>query len=387
MGVIYFNNAATMKPSEDAMRRLSSVQSSRWGNPHALEPEEIDASQCLEFCKKDIARTLDCLASSIFFTSCASESNSQAITTALAYGVKCKKNHIVTTAIEHPSILLYMKHLESLGYEVSYAMPNKNGNVPVEHVTSLIRDDTFFVSVMLVNNETGAKQDVEAIAEYCRKKSILFHTDATQGAGLPQISYMGVSHIDFVSLSGHKIGAGMGAGLLYMSQDARRKIGRSSPVPLIFGRQQKGARGGTINAPAITAFTEEYKNLRATIGEKIDKVDKLEQALIAKMSEKVKFKLNCEVYRKPGILSVRFENLIAEHLVSFCRANDISISSGAACHTGSPEPSHVLKAMGLSDDEARRTVRISLSWENTLCEIDKFIGVLCKFNDLYAKHL
>lgn len=385
--MIYFNNAATMKPSEDAMRRISTVQSIRWGNPHSMEPMEIDSSHFLGYCREEFASALDCLPSCIFFTSCASESNAQAIRTALAYGVKCKKNHIVTTAVEHPSILLYMKHLESLGYEVSYAMPNKNGNVPVEHVTSLIRDDTFFVSVMLVNNETGAKQDVEKIAEHCRKRSILFHTDATQGAGLSQISYMRVSCIDFVSLSGHKIGAGMGAGLLYMSEDARRLVGRSSPFPLIFGHQQKGARGGTINAPAITAFTKEYTSLRETIGEKIDQIAKLEEALLAKMSEKVKFKLNCDVYRKPGILSVCFENLPADHLVSFCRAHDISISAGSACHTGSPEPSYVLKSMGLSDDEVRRTVRISLGWENTLCEIDKFIGVLCKFDELYSKHL
>jgi cysteine desulfurase len=385
--MIYFDNAATMKPSEDAKFRFSIYQNYHWGNPHSINPSEIDSSDTLSIFRKLFAYFMGCEQKNIFCTSCASESNAQIIKTALAYGVKCKKNHIVTTAIEHPSILLYMKHLESLGYEVSYAMPNKNGNVPVEHVTSLIRDDTFFVSVMLVNNETGAIQDVETIAKYCRDRKILFHTDATQGACMPEISCLKNSCIDFVSLSGHKIGAGTGAGLLYMSEEARRLVGSSSPFPLIFGHQQKGARGGTINAPAITAFTKEYTSLRATIGEKIDQIAKLEEALLAKMSEKVKFKLNCDVYRKPGILSVCFENLPADHLVSFCRAHDISISAGSACHTGSPEPSYVLKSMGLSDDEVRRTVRISLGWENTLCEIDKFIGVLCKFDELYSKHL
>ena len=385
--MIYFNNAATMKPSEDAMIRISTVQSLRWGNPHSLEPMEIDSSQCLDNCRKVFAGALDCLPSCIFFTSCASESNAQAIKTALAYGVKCEKNHIVTTAVEHPSILLYMKHLESLGYEVSYAMPNKNGNVPVEHVTSLIRDDTFFVSVMLVNNETGAIQDVETIAKYCRDRKILFHTDATQGACMMEISYLKNSCIDFVSLSGHKIGAGMGAGLLYMSNNAMDQLCQRVPSALVFGHQQGGARGGTINVPAMVAFVDEYGKYKVQSAKRNQKMFFLETELVRRMHEKVKFKINCDHTKKPGLLSVCFDDFNAEALVAFCRAHDISISAGSACQTGSPEPSYVLKSMGLSDDEARRTVRISLGWENTLCEIDEFIGVLCKFNDLYSKHL
>lgn len=385
--MIYFNNAATMKPSEDAMRRISTVQSIRWGNPHSMEPMEIDSSHFLDYCREDFASALGCLPSCIFFTSCASESNAQAIKTALAYGAKCEKNHIVTTAVEHPSILLYMKHLESLGYEVSYAMPNKNGNVPVEHVTSLIRDDTFFVSVMLVNNETGAKQDVETIAKYCRDRKILFHTDATQGACMPEISCLKNSCIDFVSLSGHKIGAGTGAGLLYISNNAMDQLCQRVPSALVFGHQQGGARGGTINVPAMVAFVDEYGKYKVQAAKRNQKMFFLETELVRRMHKKVKFKTNCNYTKKPGLLSVCFDDFNAEALVAFCRAHDISISAGSACHTGSSEPSYVLKSMGLSDDEVRRTVRISLGWENTLCEIDKFIGVLCKFDELYSKHL
>lgn len=385
--MIYFDNAATMKPSEDAKFRFSIYQNYHWGNPHSINPSEIDSSDTLSIFRKLFAYFMGCEQKNIFCTSCASESNAQIIKTALAYGVKCKKNHIVTTAIEHPSILLYMKHLESLGYEVSYAMPNKNGNVPVEHVTSLIRDDTFFVSVMLVNNETGAIQDVETIAKYCRDRNILFHTDATQGACMPEISYLKNSCIDFVSLSGHKIGAGTGAGLLYMSNNAMDHLCQRVPSTLVFGHQQSGARGGTINVPAMVAFVDEYGKYKVQAQKRNQKMFFLEVELVRRMHKKVKFKTNCNHAKKPGLLSVCFDDFNAEALVAFCRAHDISISAGSACHTGSPEPSYVLKSMGLSDDEARRTVRISLGWENTLCEIDKFIGVLCKFDELYSKHL
>lgn len=385
MGVIYFDNASTRKPTEGSACVFSGAQREMWGNPHSFAPKEIDSSAVIDEARDSFANALMCDPENIFFTSCASESNAQIIETALLYGARIGKKHIVTTAIEHPSIMLHMKHLESLGYEISYALPNKNGNVPFAHVASLIRDDTFFVSVMLVNNETGACQSAETMAQYCRKKGILFHTDATQGAGFPHVSFLRASCIDFVSMSGHKVGAGLGAGLLYMSDHAMELTHLDTPTPIIFGHQQNGARGGTANVPAILAFAREYPLYRKGIGKKLKKIEILEQDLLEKLSEKTKFKLNCSEHRKPGILSIRFDSLQADPLVTYCRMNGIAISGGSACRTGSPEPSYVLTAMGLSREEASKTIRVSLCEESTYDEIEKFVNVIAEFSDISHK--
>lgn len=383
--MIYLDNAATRKPTQGTIDIAFQLMSEVYGNPSSSHGMGRNAQRYLEDARTRCADALRCGTWNIFFTSGASESNSQIIETAVLCGARTGRKHIVSTSVEHSSVLLHLKALEKKGFEVSYAKPNRNGNVEVDAVKKLIRTDTFFVSVMLVNNETGAIQDVETIAKYCHERDILFHTDATQGAGMEQMQNLWNSSIDFLSLSGHKIGAGMGAGLLYMSPFAKKKLGIFSPQPIVYGHQEQGSRGGTHNLPAIVALSEELSKQCRNHRSYESKIAKLEKELLIELAMRVPFQLNCSKNRKPGILSIRFPNIRASSLVEFLSSNGIYISTGSACTSGIPEASFVLQEMGLNHAEADETVRISVKEDTSLCDLLELTENICRFRSILFK--
>ena len=361
---VYADNAATTKMSKKAIDAMLPYLDTWYGNASSLYAFGQKSAEALAAARETVAGCLGAEAREITFTSGGSEADNQALRTAAALGKKAAKGHIISTAFEHHAVLHTLEQLEREGCSVTLLPVGSEGRVTPEQVATAIRPDTCLVSVMFANNEVGTVQPIGEIGAVCRRRGVLFHTDAVQAAGHLPID-VERQNIDLLSLSAHKFRGPRGAGALY----ARRGI---HPVPVIFGGQQeRGARGGTEDLPAIAGMAAALEEMTAHMAENREKTETLGRRLMEKLSAIPRSALNGgREDRLPGSVNFTFEDAEGEPLLLLLDRAGICGSAGSACASGSLDPSHVLLAMGVPRPLARCSLRLTLNEENTMEEVD-----------------
>ena len=361
---IYADNAATTKQSKAVTEKMVQVADKYYGNPSSLHTVGQKAKEELDKARASIAKNLGCEPREIYFTSGGSEADNQAIISAALAGEKKGKKHIISTAFEHHAVLHTLKKLEKYGFEVQLLDVGNVGTVIAEQVEAAIRPDTCLVTVMYANNEIGSIMPIKQIGAVCRAKGVLFHTDAVQAAGHLPINVK-EQNIDMLSLSAHKFHGPKGTGVLY----ARTGVVLSNIIE--GGAQERGKRAGTENLPAIAGMAVALDDACAHMSENAAKVTAMRDKLIEGLSKIPHSALNGDpVKRLPGNVSFCFEGVEGESLLLLLDQKGISASSGSACTSGSLDPSHVLLAIGRPHEVAHGSLRLSISEENTMEQMD-----------------
>jgi cysteine desulfurase NifS len=367
-GRIYLDHNATTSLDPAVRRVMLGCLDNIYGNPSSIYREGKDARFAVEAARRSVAQLLNCTARRIVFTGGGSEANNFVIKS-LAFSQSKGKNHIVTSSVEHPSILATCRWLEKRGFQVTYLGVDSTGRISPEEVAAAINDRTFLVSVMTANNETGTIQPVEGIVREVSQKGALFHTDATQAAGKIPLDVEALG-VDFLTISAHKLYGPKGVGALYIRKDMNLE-------PLIHGGgQEGGVRAGTENVLGIVGLGAAADRAVQRLPE-MERVrtlrDRLESGIRSLMPGA---RLNGHATeRLPNTLNIHLPGLRGESLVLAMDQKGVSLSSGSACRSGSPKPSHALLAMGLSEEEAHCSIRLSLGFENTGDEIDRVISI------------
>lgn len=367
---VYADNAATTSVSPKVVEAMLPYFSQSYGNPSSIYSVGRDAKEGLEAARENIASILGADPGEIFFTSGGSEADNWAIKGVAHELIKKGKKHLITSKFEHHAVLHTFAALEKEGFETTYLDVHEDGLVRPEELETAIREDTALVSIMYANNEIGTIQPIDALAEVCRRRGVLFHTDAVQAVGYEPID-VHKQGIDLLSLSGHKLHAQKGIGVLYI----RRGVRVQNLID--GGAQERGRRAGTENVAAIvglsTAMTEAYRDL----DEKKAKVIAMRDRLIREALKIPHTRLNGDpVRRLPGNVNMCFEGIEGESLLLMLDMNGICASSGSACTSGSLDPSHVLLAIGLPHEIAHGSLRISINELNTEEDIDYILEVL-----------
>ena len=363
--MIYFDNAATTKIYDDALTSYVQVSQKFFGNPSSLHQLGVDAYQVLTKARAQVASLLSVQPEEIFFTSGGTESNNWAIKgTALEKSVFGK--HIITTKIEHPSVLQTCKQLERFGFEVTYLDVDSKGIVNVEQLKESIRKDTILVSVMAVNNEVGAVQPIAEIAKVLEKyPSIHFHVDCVQAVERAS-QLLSIGRIDLLSLSAHKFHGPRGVGIMY------KKFGRKIQAILTGGGQEKGERSTTENLPGIVATT---KALRMALEEK-SVTGELRSQLWKELATKPEIRIFSPEDGASHVLCFAIKGVRGEVVVHAFENHGIYISTTSACSSKKADSSSTLYAMDVPTEWATGAVRVSFSNDNTKEEVEQFIKVL-----------
>jgi len=361
---IYLDNSATTRVLPDAVEAMKEACSLFYGNPSSLHGKGLQAEKRVEGVRESLATILGCSTQELYFTSGGTESNNWAILGSLSRRSR-RGRHCITTRIEHASVLNVFKHLESSGYQVSYLDADDSGVVDPEQLKSCLRDDTVLVSVMYVNNETGATQPVQEIGEVIKafKSDIVFHVDGVQALGKLPLN-VGKSCIDLMSFSAHKIHGPKGVGSLYI-----RKGAGIDPL-FLGGEQERRMRAGTENVPGIVGFGAALSHIPNSLKETAH-ICALKEQLLTLLKERLpEMYVNGSVKNAvPHILNLSFPGVKGEVLVHYLEQSGIYISTGSACHSRSAEYSHVLAAMGIEGDRLEGAVRVSFSHFNTPEEV------------------
>lgn len=374
--MIYLDNSATTKPCEKAINALNYALNEVWGNPSSLYNLGLDAENLINDTRAKTADMINAREDEIFFTGSGTEANNLSIIGAVN-SLKRRGNKIVTTSVEHPSVLNTLKYLEEQGFEVTYIKPESDGNLSAEKVLSTVDEKTILVSVMLVNNETGCIFPVSDISEGLKsKKSIaLMHTDCVQAFGkMPiDVSELGV---DLLTASGHKIHGPKGIGVLYKKKNLNIK-------PIIHGGgQEKGLRSGTESVPLIAGLGGAIDEL--TVNSTFNKIKELHFYTYTKLSTVDGILINSPKENTlPFVINISVEGLRSETLLHFLENKEIYVSSGSACSKG--KGSHVLTEMGLDNDRTDSALRISFSRFNTAEEIDTLCDALIEAQNTLRK--
>ncbi len=363
--MIYFDNSATTKPCREAVEAVAQALTSGWGNPSALYTFGIEAAGQLRACRVKVASALGAEPDRVFFTSGGTEADNWAIFGTIKRMGK-RGRHIVTTAVEHHAILNCMKQLEAQGFQVTYLQPDKEGNISLESLRQALRRDTILVSIMMVNNETGAVMPISQMAKLTHKlcPESYFHTDAVQGfLKIPfQAKTLGA---DLISISSHKIHGPKGAGALYISPRLK-----SFPPIMLGGGQENGYRSGTEATPAIAGFAAAAAAVGSTFPVDTQQEKALLHTLIGKLSALDGVVINGS-HQAPHILSISIPGVPTQNTINILQESGICVSAGSACAKG--HRSHVLSAMHLPPEIIDSSIRISLSRETTREEIDGLI--------------
>ena len=363
MITIYLDNNATTQVAEEVLEGMLPYFRELYGNPSSMHSFGGQVGQKIRTAREQVAALLGALPEEIIFTSCGTESDNAAIRSALA--TRPDKKHIITSRVEHPAIHALCAQLATQGYRITELPVDKNGLLDLKNLEKSLTPDTAVVSLMWGNNETGVIFPVEKAAQMAHEKGVLFHTDAVQSAGKIPIN-MKNNVIDMLSISGHKLHAPKGIGILYV-----RRGTRFSPF-LIGGHQEKGRRGGTENTPSIIGLGKACelanKNMQKENTEVMRLRDKLEKELLKRIPQS---RVNGDtVNRLPNTTNISFEYVEGEAILLLMNELGICASSGSACTSGSLQPSHVLRAMGVPFTMAHGSIRFSLSIYNTEKEID-----------------
>lgn len=370
MNRIYADCAATTPISESALQVMTECMRISYGNPSSAHQHGREAARILEEAREKIAACIGANPEEIYFTSGGTEADNQAILTAAAYGKLTGKRHMIFSAVEHHAVLNCIPALEKAGFETTLLGVDEMGSVSIEELKAACRKDTVLITVMYVNNEVGTVEPAAEIGQLCREKGILFHMDGVAAAGhIPvDVKELGAG---MFALSAHKFHGPRGIGALYVDK-------RIPVVNLMFGgNQERAKRPGTQNVPGAAAMAQALSDSVAALEEQIKKLEQLRERLLRGLKDVEGMWLNGHsTSRFPGIVNLGFEDVSGEALMLLLDLNGISVSTGAACNTESVEPSHVLMAMGLSPEQARSCIRISLSACNTEEEVDEICRIL-----------
>jgi cysteine desulfurase len=370
-GEIYFDNSATTRPYDEVIEYMAWVNRNMYGNPSSLHTKGIDAEKLVRDSRETIADSLKVNKNEIFFTSGGTESNNLAIRGYLQANRR-KGKHIITSKIEHPSVLEVFKHLENIGYKVDYIEVDETGIVSLDALKSKITDDTALISIIYVNNETGAIQPVEKIAKIKNSvnRDAAFHVDAVQAYGKLEV-YPNKAGIDLMTLSSHKIHGPKGVGALYVNKSIK-----ISPI-LFGGGQESLLRSGTENVPGICGFGKAVETIFKNIRENRSRMQNLRFYFIEMLKQvSEEYKIITPENSSPYILNVSFPRVKAEVLLHHLEEKSIFVSTGSACSSRKNLHSHVLSAMGLEKQYIEGAIRFSFTAENREEEVEKTIEAL-----------
>lgn len=368
--IIYVDNSATTPISKEVLDAMMPWLTEGYGNASSIYSKGREAGWALKAAREKIADILGAQPNEIYFTSGGSESDNWAIKGVAATMAKRGKKHIITSAFEHHAVLHTCAALEKQGFEVTYVPVHENGIVRVEDVEAAIRPDTGLVTIMYANNEIGTIQPIKEVGALCRKHKIWFHTDAVQAFGHIPIN-VEEQNIDMLSLSGHKIHAQKGIGVLYV------KKGVMLPNLIEGGAQERGKRAGTENIAAIVGLAKAMEIASQNIEKRGERTKVLRDKLIDNILKIERTRLNGDREKRlPGNVNISIEGIEGESLLLSLDMYGICASSGSACTSGSLDPSHVLLSIGLCHEVAHGSLRISLSDDNTMEEVDKILEVL-----------
>lgn len=361
----YLDNSATTRCLECVTEKMVRVMRTDYGNPSSLHKKGVEAEHYIKEAKTFFAENLKVQEKELYFTSGGTESNNLAVIGAALANQRAGK-HLITTAIEHPSVLNVMKYLETCGFRVTYLPVDKDGIVSFDALRDAVSQETILLSVMYVNNEIGSVQPVKEMARTVKalNPGVLFHVDAIQAYGKYRI-YPKKEGIDLLSVSGHKIHGPKGSGLLYVSEKAKIR-------PILFGgEQQKGIRSGTENVPGIAGIAEAAKECYKDLEEKADRMYRLKEKLITGAERLDGVTVNGRTGRDsaPHIVSLSFAGVKSEVLLHALEEKGIYVSAGSACSSNKPSVSQTLQAIGLEKGLLGSTLRFSLSFETTEEEI------------------
>ncbi len=365
--MIYADNAATTKMSDAAISAMVSLMQETWGNPSSLYSVGQTAKEALEQAREDVAAVIGASPREIIFTSGGSEADNQAILSAARLGKKQGKMHIISSAFEHHAVLHTLEKLEKEGFEVTLLDVHSDGLIVPEEVEAAIREDTCLVTIMYANNEIGTIQPIRKIGAICRKKGVLFHTDAVQAIGHIPVNVVD-DNIDLLSSSAHKFHGPKGVGFLYVKKGVRI----SNLIE--GGAQEGGKRAGTENVPGIVAMATALKEINTKMEENAKHLIEMRDKLICGLYEIPHAALNGDaVQRLPGNVNFCFEGIEGESLLLLLDDKGIQASSGSACTSGSLDPSHVLLAIGRVHDVAHGFLRLSIGEDITEEEVQYII--------------
>ena len=360
---IYLDNSATTKPYKEVIEKMVYALSTDYANPSSLHKKGIEVEKNIKEIRRNIARTLGVKDKEIYFTSGGTESNNAIIRGVVALNKK-RKNHIISTVIEHPSVLNTLKDLEEEGFEVTYLNVDKYGKINLEELKQAIKPTTCLVTIMHVNNEVGSIQPIQEIGKYLKtlNDKVYFHVDAVQSYS--KINFKPSRYnIDFMSVSGHKLHGPKGIGFMYIRENNRIK-----PM-LTGGGLEIGIRSGTENTPGIYGLGEAISIINQNLDEKIEKIANLKNLLKNEIVKNIDdIKINSPEDGVCHILNISFRGVKGEVLLHYLEQKKVYVSTGSAC-SSKKKGSHVLNAMELTPDEIEGAIRFSLSDLNTEEEI------------------
>jgi cysteine desulfurase len=367
--VIYFDYNATTPVLPEVFEAMRPYFCNEWGNPSSAYRFGSKLKTIIGSAREQVADLVSALPEEILFTSCATESNNAAIQSVLKSNPA--KRHIITSAVEHSSVLNHCLALEKEGYRVTYLPVDQDGLLNMNDLENALNDQTAVVSLMWANNETGVLFPVEKIAEVCQSKGVLFHCDAAQAVGKVPIDVTRV-HVDYLTISAHKIFGPKGVGALFI----RRNV-LFSPM-LLGGHQENERRGGTENVPLLVGFGRAADLVRQEFSERVEKClilqDYLEKTILAHV---LNTSINgCRDNRICTTSNIHFTGVDSDALVTFLDARGICVSSGSACISNAIAPSHVILAMTGSVEKAKQSIRFSIAHTTTHSEIDFVVNEL-----------
>ncbi|MDE6102280.1 MAG: cysteine desulfurase NifS [Ruminococcus sp.] len=369
---IYADNAATTAVSEEVLNAMLPHFTKAYGNASSIYKLGRDAQKDIEEARAKVAKAIGAEPREIFFTSCGSEADNWAIKGVAENMSKKGKKHIITSVFEHHAVLHTCEYLEKHGFDITYVPVSADGFVNPEDIKNAIREDTALVTIMYANNEIGTIQPIEEIAQICKEKKVIFHTDAVQAVGHVEIDVK-KQGIDMLSLSGHKIHAQKGIGALYVRK------GITLPNLIHGGAQERNKRAGTENVPAIVGLGVAIENATKNIAEKAAVIVPRRNRLIDGILELPYTRLNGDRDKRlPGNLNISIEGIEGESLLLMLDLNGICASSGSACTSGSLDPSHVLLSIGLKHEVAHGSLRLSIEEDVTDEDVDYILEVIPK---------
>ena len=372
--MIYLDNNSTT-PIHPKVKEIIKDTLDYYSNPSSLYVSSRIVREKINNARNEIATFLNCKPSEIIFTSCGSESNNtilKGVVNSYFKDENRNKVHIITSIIEHPSVINTLKYLESENIEVTYLNVDKNGIIDIEELKKSIKKETILISIMFANNEIGTIEPIEDISKIAIENNILFHTDAVQAIGKVDIDLQKIG-VDYLSLSGHKIYAPKGVGVIFKREGSR-------PIYSLIngGHQENGERAGTENVIGIVALGEAFRMLKLEMKDEIKRLKELRDLLESEIVKNIPdIKINGHpTMRLPGTLNVSFKKIEGESILLRLDLNGIAVSTGSACSSGSLDPSPVIMALGVPPEIAHSSIRFSLGRENTKEEILKAVEVL-----------
>ncbi len=373
---IYLDNNATTKCDDEVLGAMLPFFSENFGNPSSTYSFGKEVKNEISKARENIAKLINANKDEIIFTSCASESNVTAIMSAVK--VFPEKKHIITTKVEHSSIIETMKYLESIGYGITYLPVDTSGRIDLEKLSASVTENTCLITCMMANNEIGNIYPVKEIGEIAKKNNILFHCDAVQAVGKIGIDVKDMN-IDMLSLSGHKIHAPKGVGALYVREGVPF-------IPLVFGHQEKNRRGGTENVPYIIGLGKAAELILRDDQNSNDRLRNLRDYMEKEIKDNIDdvFIYGDLENRLPNTSSIAFKDVASDKLLLMLESFNIYVSTGSACNSELAEPSHVLTACN-ADLDNYSPIRVSLGKYNTKEEIDIFVERLVNIVNILRK--